>query len=207
MNLFNDIIISTTIKKKDKTSMKYEFDNITTNELDKQTFNNFENGYDDNTLINKEPFTVELDTKDIELHVYIRHIDMREFTDDDNSQVVQLGVIPSLNSLSKENQDELLNQFMQDDRDYYMSNPNLLFDDIIGYGYIVELHCETTQDLNKVDYLIKSAMAVSPSVSGLIGFELDKIINRIGNTGWDYLSSYCENKDLIKTAINRYKSN
>lgn len=187
--------------------MKYEFDNITTNELDKQTFNNFENSYDDHIFINKKPFTVELDTKDIELHVYIQHIDMREFTDDDNLQVVQLGVIPSFTSLSKENQDELLNQFMQDDRDYYMSNPNLLFDDIIGYGYTVELHRETTQDLNKVDYLIKSAMAASPSVSRLIGFELDKIINRIGNTGWDYLSSYCENKDLIKIVNNRYKNN
>ena len=185
--------------------MKYKFDNISTQELDKQTCNNFESCYDDYTLINKEPFTVELDTKDIELHVYIRHIDIREFTDDDSSQVVQLGVIPSFNSLSKENQDELLNQFMQDDRDYYMSNPNLLFDDIIGYGYTVELHCETTQDLSKVDYLIKSAMAISPCISRLIGFELDKTINRIGNTGWDYLSGYCEDKDIIKTAINRYK--
>lgn len=187
--------------------MKYKFNNITTNELDKQTFNNFESGCDDHVFINKNSFTVELDTKDIELHIYIQHIDMQEFTDDDNSQVVQLGVIPSFTSLSKENQDGLLDQFMQEDRDYYMSNPDLLFDDIIGHGYTVELHCETTQDLNKVDYLIKSAMAASPSVSCLIGFELDKIINRIGNTGWDYLSSYCENKDLIKIVNNRYKSN
>lgn len=38
----------------------------------------------------------------------------------------------------------------------------------------------------------------------LIGFELDRYVNRIGNTGWDFLSDYCEDQDLIKLAIARF---
>lgn len=30
-------------------------------------------------------------------------------------------------------------------------------------------------------------------------------LNRTGNTGWDFLSDYCEGADLLKLAMDRYK--
>jgi hypothetical protein len=66
------------------------------------------------------------------------------------------------------------------------------------------LRSVTVQE-DEVEHTIDSAMAVRHAVSGLIGFELDRHINAIGNTGWDYLSDYCEDQDLLQLAIARFK--
>ena len=183
---------------------QYKFSTMTAEQFNEQDTNNFTNHYD-TVWISKEPFTVELDTKEIELHLFIEHLDMSEYTADCNTQEISIGVIPTFNSLKKKHQDSILNQFTAEEQEHYKANPTALLYDIMCYGFKITLHTETTEDLNKVDHLIKSAVAVSSCVRGLIGFDLDRMFNRIGNTGWDFLSDYCEGADLLQLAMDRYK--
>ena len=182
---------------------QYKFSTMTAEQFNEQDMDNFTN-YFDTVWISKEPFTVELDTKDIKLHLFIEYLDMSECIADCNTQEISIGVIPTFDSLSDKHKNDLLSQFTAEDREQYKANPTTLLYDILCYGFKITLHTETTEDLNKVDHLIKSAVAVSPCVSGLIGFDLDKMQNRIGNTGWDLLSDYCEGADLLKLAMDRY---
>ena len=182
---------------------QYKFSTMTAEQFNEQDMDNFTN-YFDTVWISKEPFTVELDTKDIKLHLSIEYLDMSECIADCDTQEISIGVIPTFDSLSDKHKNDLLSQFTAEDREQYKANPTALLYDILCYGFKLTLHTETTEDLNKVDHLIKSAVAVSPCVSGLIGFDLDKMQNRIGNTGWDLLSDYCEGADLLKLAMDRY---
>ena len=186
------------------TEQQYKFSTMTAEQFNEKDMDNFTNHFD-TIWISKEPFKVQLDTKEIELHLFIEYLDMSEYTADCNTQEISIGVIPTFNSLSDKHKNDLLRQFPEEDREQYKANPTSLLYDILVYGFKITLHTETTEDLNKVDHLIKSAVAVSPCVSGLIGFDLDKMQNRIGNTGWDFLSDYCEGADLIELAMDRYK--
>ena len=186
------------------TEQQYKFSTMTAERFDEKDMDNFTNHFD-TIWISKEPFKVQLDTKEIELHLFIEYLDMSEYTADCNTQEISIGVIPTFDSLSDKHKNDLLSQFTAEDREQYKANPTALLYDIMCYGFKITLHTETTEDLNKVDQLIKSAVAVSPCVNGLIGFDLDRMFNRIGNTGWDFLSDYCEGADLMKLAMDKFK--
>ena len=185
------------------TEKQYKFSTMTAERFNEQDMDNFTNHFD-TIWISKEPFTVELDTKKIKLHLFIEYLDMSECIADCNTQEVSIGIVPTFDSLSEEHKNQLLSQYTADEKERMLANPAALLYDILVYGYKIALHTETTEDLNRVDHLIKSAVAVSPCVSGLIGFDLDRVFNRIGNTGWDFLSNYCENANLVQLAMNKY---
>ena len=185
------------------TEKQYKFSTMTAERFNEQDMDNFTNHFD-TIWISKEPFTVELDTKEIKLHLFIEYLDMSECIADCNTQEVSIGIVPTFDSLSEEHKNQILSQYTADEKERMLANPAALLYDILVYGYKIALHTETTEDLNKVDHLIKSAVAVSPCVSGLIGFDLDRVFNRIGNTGWDFLSNYCENANLVQLAMNKY---
>lgn len=186
----------------EKKQYKYEFSSMKTNMLTDKTKQEFEEYYA-GLWINTRPFKVELDTKEVDLHVYIEITDMSDFTDDSNERIVILGVIPSFDSLTDSCQETILNQFKDEDREQLLKNKECLLMDVLHYGYALQLYNETVKSDNLRD-TIDSAMAVSPCISSLIGFDLDRMFNRIGNTGWDFLSDYCEGVDLIKPAMDRY---
>lgn len=188
---------------KEKNQYKYEFSSMKTNMLTDKTKQEFEE-YHPNLWINTRPFKVELDTKEIDLHVYIDITDMSEFTDNSDEYIVTLGVIPSFNSLTDSCQEIILNQFMDEDRERLLRDKEYLLMDILYYGYAIQLYNETVKSDNLRD-TIDSAMAVSPCIKGLIGFELDRMVNRIGNTGWDLLRDFCEGIDSTRVALERYK--
>lgn len=184
--------------------MKYEFDGINTksyNEQDRQNFMEYEF---DNLLIDKTSFTVELDDKEVKLHLYIEDIDMSEY-DNTDEHIISIGVVPAFESLSAKHQEDILSQFSEDDREFYKNNTDCLLFDSITYGFGIILRSETVTNPDDVEYKVNSAIAVRSAVSGLIGFELDRYMNCIGNTGWDFLSDYCMNVDLIKTAMARFE--
>lgn len=182
--------------------MIYRFDTMTTEQFNEKDMDNFEN-YFDHVWISKKPFTVQLDSKDVELHLFIEHLDMSECIADCNTQEVLIGVIPSFNSLTNKYKQTILSQYKKENQDSLKANQKALLYDIILYGFSLTLHTDTTQDINEVDHLIKSAIAVSTCVNSLIGFELDRMCNGIGNTGWDFLSEYCEGVDLLQLAKRR----
>ena len=180
---------------------KYEFSSISTNgEPNKDLFTEMYNG----TLIKNKPFTVELEDKDVELHIYIEDIDMAEY-DNCEDHIISIGVVPAFKSLSEKHQEDLLGQYdMAEDKEELKKNTTWQLQDAISYGFGIPLHTVTVTDLDKVEHTLNSAIAVHGAVESLIGFDLDKHINRIGNTGWDFLNDYCCDKDLIATALARF---
>ena len=183
----------------------YEFNGISTEQFNPtDRTDKFYEMYD-GTLIEKEPFTVELENKDIELHLYIQDIDMAEY-EDSTDHIISVGVVPTLKSLSQSNQNSILEQYdIPEDREKLKEDIAWQLEDIISYGMGIELRSVTVSDLDKVEHTINSAIAIRHAISGLIGFELDRCKNAIGNTGWDFLEDYCEDKDLIQMAIAKQK--
>ena len=181
--------------------MKYEFNGISTEQYTDIT--DFIEYQDQGLIIETVPFMVELDGKDVELHLYIKNLDMGEYGEN-TGHIVSVGVIPAFDSLSKKNQDNILDQFMPEDRESMLENKDSLLFDIYLYGMHVCLRSQSEENEDKVEHLVNSAIATRGAVSGLIGFELDRYQNRIGNTGWDFLADFCEDKDLIATAMARF---
>lgn len=153
-------------------------------------------------IIETVPFTVELENKEVELYLYIEDLDLSEF-DISTDHEISIGVIPSFDSLSEKNKESILDQFMPEDRERMLEDKESLLYDIFLYGMHVSLKSETVNE-SEAEHKVQSAIAVRHAVSGLIGFDLDRYQNRIGNTGWDFLSSYCEDTDLVKTALARF---
>lgn len=179
---------------------KFEFAGMSTdNFVDIKEFIEFQ---DSGLMIETVPFTVELENKEVELYLYIEDLDMSEY-DTTTDHVISIGVIPSFDSLSEKNKETILDQFMPEDRERMLEDKEMLLYDIFTYGMHVSLKAETVKD-SEAEHKVQSAIACRHAVSGLIGFELDRCQNRIGNTGWDFLSSFCGDKDLIKTALARF---
>ena len=181
--------------------MKYEFDGISTETCTEQD-NKFVEVYE-STLISKEATTVELDDKEVQIHVYIEDTDMSEY-EDTQEHYITMGVVPSFNSLSEKHQQDILSQFSEEEQGYIKQDTYTLLNEAICYGFAIPLHTVKVENPDDVEHTIQSAKAVHTGVTGLIGFELDKHVNRIGNTGWDFLDDFCNDKDIIKLALNRY---
>ena len=179
---------------------KFEFSGMSTdNFVDIKEFIEFQ---DSGLMIETVPFTVELENKEVELYLYIEDLDMSEY-DTTTDHVISIGVIPSFDSLSEKNKETILDQFMPEDRERMLEDKEMLLYNIFTYGMHVSLKAETVKE-SEAEHKVQSAIAVRHAVSGLIGFDLDRYQNRIGNTGWDFLSSFCEDTDLIKTALARF---
>lgn len=185
--------------------MSHKFSTMTTEELYPELRDNYFKNYD-KTLIQKEPFTVELDDKEIKLHLFIRNVDMSDY-EDSQDHIIEIGIIPSFNSLTEKHQHDITNQYDHNEKDMLLNDNITLLSDVLDYGFTLTLHSETitTTDMDKVQELMDTALSVSPCVSGLIGFDLDRIYNRIGNTGWDILNEYCCGVDRLDAVLERYK--
>ena len=182
---------------------KYEFKGMSTEQFNPQDREKFWELYN-GTLIEKEPLTVWLDDKEVKLHLYIEDVDMSEY-DDTEDHVISIGVVPSFDCLSEKNKENILGQFADDERESISKDTIGLLQESMCYGFRIDLRSETVQP-DEVEHKIDCAIAVRHAVSGLIGFELDRCVNRIGNTGWDFLSDYCEDADRIKIALDRYEN-
>ena len=186
-------------------NMFYEFDGITTeqfNEQDKDNF--FITDYTDQIFISKDTFTVELENKDVELHLFIEDLDMADY-DDTTDHSITMGVLPSFDSLSDKNKENILHQFNEEDREEVQKDPMALLREMLSYGFGIPLHSEQVES-DEVEYTVNSAIAVRFGVQGLIGFELDIPRNRIGCTGWDFLDDYCNDIPAIDKALARYNN-
>ena len=67
------------------TEQQYKFSTMTAERFDEKDMDNFTNHFD-TIWISKEPFKVQLDTKEIELHLFIEYLDMSECIADCKTQ-------------------------------------------------------------------------------------------------------------------------
>ena len=121
--------------------MKYEFDNMTTEDFREDVKKDFEEYSDQGLYIKRTPFTVELENKKIELYTYIEDLDMGEYGED-TGHYISIGVIPSYNSLSEDNKKRILDQYMPEDQKAMLEDPICLLFDNFLYGFHVMLHYE-----------------------------------------------------------------
>ena len=178
----------------------YKYGGISANQFNADVEKDFTKTYD-GTLIENTPFTVYLTDKEVQVYLYIEDLDMAEY-EYNTDHVITVGIVPAFNSLTKNRQDNILSQFDETTRENFKSNEIGLVHESLLYGYGIPLRSETVS-VDDAEDTMKSAIAVRGGITGLIGFELDRYQNRIGNTGWDYLSEYCEDKGLIKMALGR----
>lgn len=186
----------------------YKFDTLSTEQFNAADKEKFYSVYDE-TLISKEPTTVYFDDTDegereVKLRLYIRTEYLYDETIHDEIGFVEMGVIPEFKELTKENQECILSQYQQDEQARLLKDEQQQLSDILDYGFGVPLHVVQLHKDEDVDNVINSAIAVRHAVTGFIGFELDVPRNRVGNKGWDFLSEYCEGKDLIELALARF---
>lgn len=179
---------------------KFEFNGISTEQY--EDIKEFIEYQDRGLIIETVPFTVELENKEVELYLFIEDLDMSEYDTTITDHVISIGVIPSFDSLSEKNKESILSEFMPEDRERMLEDKESLLFDIFLYGYHIALRSETVKQ-EDAEKTVKSAIAVRSAVSGLIGFELDRYYNQMGNTGWDFLDSYCTDKDLLQMALSR----
>ena len=67
------------------TEQQYKFSTMATEQFNEQDMDNFTNQFE-TIWISKEPFKVELDTKESELHVFIEYLDMSGYIADCKTQ-------------------------------------------------------------------------------------------------------------------------
>jgi hypothetical protein len=189
----------------------YTFGSVSTEKLIddvEKLFGDVEEWSSEQFYICKEVSTCYLDDKEIKYHLVINVIDLENYgCDGDTKYSISMNVVPTLESLSEKSKENILDPFVKGDRQYYIDNPDSLIPDIMSYGYSIPIDSETCiDDDNKLDIIIKTAMSVAGTYSDLIGFYLDKQVNIIGNTGWDFLAEYCNDLDTVKAAIDRFKN-
>ena len=180
--------------------MKYEFDGISTENYNAQDREQYTDFYSQD-MLNRNTFTVELEDKEIQLHLFIEDLDMAEY-EDNTDHVITLGVVPDFDSLSEKHQQDILSQFSDEDHATLLSDKMTLTHEGLMYGFGIPLHSVTVSP-DEVEHTIESAIAVQTGVSGLIGFELDRPRNMIGNTGWDFLDDYCCDRPFLDKVLSR----
>lgn len=156
--------------------------------VSKQTFNHVEDG-----LSFRYKYAVEV-------------VDLREFCDE-NKVSVNLFIVPTLLSLSKKNRDSILSDFGCD-------IPKCdLTPDILRFGCGVCLGGEafeageddSWEDVDGVRECLNGIANIFETINAMRGFWLDRIQNGMGNTGWDFLNDYINDKPFMEAAFQRYR--
>ena len=191
---------------------KHKFAGISSND-DKpfeDVFDVIERNYQ-TICISKNSGVAYLGSKTIQFKVVVDIQDMSEY--DDNKEIyTAIYIVPFYKNLHKHNREKLFGEVCDDISEKEYADSKWYYTDALDYGMSVFLTQEGRKyrknTYNKVIETIKGDIAnTSSAYLGLIGFYLDKPINRIGMNGWDYLRQYCNNvkmTTIIKELKKRY---
>lgn len=107
-----------------------------------------------------------------------------------------LYMIPTFSSLSKNNQDSVIDFSGVDD-------PNTM--DVFDYGISLVFAREDT--IGEYDKSIMDKIeSIVDTIDSLKGFYLDKAQNRIGTDGWMMLDDYINDVDFTKATLEKFKN-
>lgn len=168
-------------------------------------FHSLEN-YSDTTqtYVSKDVFQAYLGNKRIDFRLLVEVMDSVEYDDNLNVINVQLNLVPDYKCLNKRFKEQVKNDIGGEGADYLKKIE--MFEYLHGEGIEVVLgyeaipYTERKDDVLHYDETKKALDAIANTYSAvghMIGFWLDKPANRIGNTGWDYLSYFCGNKKRL----------
>ncbi len=147
------------------------------------------------------------DDKQVNFKLAVEMMDSAEYDENLKGINTVFALIPTFESLNKKQQESLANFCgftIEEYREYinaYNNPETITCNDIFDYGmYVVlgyecqeyETPCECVDDYDYTKQTLAAIANVYEAVGSLIGFYLDKPVNRIGETGWDYLKQFCE---------------
>lgn len=144
----------------------------------------------------KEMFRHDDDDLGFDYRICVEVVDWQEATgEDDKELVLELKLVPEFKSLSPKYQSSVLSCCGIEEAEV-----NAL--DVSSYGCNVLLASEECK-YDELDEKLEAIANVFESINSLRGFYLDRYVNRIGNTGWDYLNGFINDEDYIQTALGR----
>lgn len=176
------------------------------NVMEKDSYKDYfeELWYDDEQLLLKfkEKFSYDFfeNNQVIDYHFYLNFMGNEEI-----GFVVELNMMPNLNCISK-------NKLLETAKDYNISTTELNDYDIFTNCWIpvlcyqnidFEIIEDSTWYTEGIIEILETATAIIPNINRLIGFYMDKPVNRIGTTNWDLFNELLFNKDAIKTSLDR----
>ena len=139
--------------------------------------------------------TPSIDDKEIKSDLYIRVINMKEATGDaqfdDEPYFAELLLLPKLNEISNNVWKSIAESNSMSIAEIKKSKYAPV--DVMSYGYSIRLQEESGSDPEK---LINELAKNAPAHAFMIGFDLDRPWNQIGNTGWDTLKEITTGKKL-----------
>ena len=195
-----------------KNEYKHKFASVSSND-DKSfedVFDVIERGYQ-TICISKDSGVAYLGNKAIQFKVVVDIQDMSEY-DDKKEVYTAIYIVPFYKNLHKCNREKLYSEVCDNISEKEYANDKWYYTDALDYGMSVFLTQEGRKyrknTYDKVIETIKGDIAnIIAGYIGLIGFHLDKPINRIGMNGWDYLRQYCNGvkmTTIIKELKKRY---
>lgn len=188
--------------------MKYNFAGVSTDDdryTLKDKFIERYNDGDEAYYVSKQTFNHVEDGLSFRYKYVIEVMDMRELCGEDRV-TVNLLIVPTLQSLSEKNRKSVLEGF-GDDVPTYDITP-----DIVMTGLSVALGGEAFEvgedddweDHDEIRECLNGIANIFETINSMRGFWLDRIQNRIGNTGWDFLHDYINDKPFQEAAFERY---
>lgn len=130
-------------------------------------------------------------------------MDMGEITGEEKI-CVGLCIVPEFKSLCQKNQDGLVKYFG------FMDDIEPEPYDLIDYGECVNFAQEefTYEEFEgKLDEVLDIAASVISTIDTFFGFYMDKPVNRIGTTGWDFAESWIDGSNPFTKVLDRYNEN
>lgn len=187
--------------------MKHEIFGIKTDNDEKKFNDEFEiiADYDSETYYqSKQTYQFRDNELNFDYKFVVEVYDIHEMTGKEVDEYsVSLLLVPTLNSLNPQKKQNVLDQSCIDEDEATMY-------DIVSYGIRVTLGAETIKQNGKywdecepLQEALNAIANVYDTVNSLLGFYLDKYVNRIGNDGWDLLQDFINGVDFIKARLNR----
>ena len=149
--------------------------------------------------VSKGIYQCFLGSKTIKYRIGVEVMDSSEIPDNDEAEIyVSLFLVPAFTCLCKEKREAIMNSFGLDAA-AYKSDPDIYFHDAIEYGMTVLLEHRSYEydalDLDSREKVVTDVLgdiaSTYSAITGMIGFWLDRCVNRIGETGWDWLRILC----------------
>ncbi len=184
--------------------MKHEIFGIATDK-DIKFDEKFEVIYDNSdTMVaqSKETFTHEDDGLNFNYKYVIEIINGNTWNGEDD-YFVDLMVVPTYDSLGNEHKKTLLEYGSVEECDVNIY-------DVVTEGFSLSIGCKSlpTNDTPMDEHegllsVLDSIASVFETINSLRGFYFDKYVNRIGNTGWDFLNDFINDIPFIDSLNKR----
>ena len=181
--------------------MKYDFAGISTKNANTNFETEFETIYDDCSSFHQSREVFELNVDDdfqFKYRFCVNVTDLEEFGENyAGKYLVELQLVPTVESLCEDKRKDLFDSIGYIESEFISK-------DIVDSGYEVTLDYKKV-NYDKLEYILESIANTYRTLNSMIGFYLDRYVNRIGTTGWDLLRDYIKGINFVEASLNKLK--